>query len=122
MPYGQDPTEAPQDIDPRQQTVNAWVTRGGVPRHVAEGIADSVNDESGFRPTLPGDSGTSVGLYQAHNERMASLKSAPNWQDPEIQHDWAMWQVHGGDEIATKHWDEIVNAGTREQAHQLWKK
>jgi hypothetical protein len=79
MPYGSDPTETPDNIDPRQRTINAWMTRGGVKRHVAEGIADVVGGESSFRPEVPGDSGTSVGLYQAHNERKSNLQSNPNW-------------------------------------------
>ncbi len=122
MPYGADSTVAPQDIDPRQRTINAWITKGGAQRHVAEGIADNAGRESSFRPDAVGDSGTSVGFYQAHGERKSNLEAQGNWKDPDVQHQWAISQVHGGDKIATEHWDEINNAKTREEARDLFKK
>src|ERR1700675_3500643 len=65
----------------REGTVAFWVSKGA-PEHVAEGIADRVAKESGFNPTIPGDSGTSVGMYQHHAERKDRLLAQPNWQDP----------------------------------------
>jgi hypothetical protein len=114
----------PQATDAmRNDTVNYWIGKGA-PRHVAEGIADRVNAESGFDPRLdaPDKGGPSAGLYQAHLDRRTSLQSLPNWQNPQVQHDWAYGQVTGGDPMATAHWDEIKNAPTREAAAQLWDK
>ncbi len=105
----------------RQQTVDFWKGKGA-PEHVAEGIADRVAAESGFRPTIPGDSGTSVGLYQHHADRMEKLQKQPNWQDPMTQHGFAYSEVTGGDSIATKHWDEILGAPNRAEAAKLWDK
>lgn len=122
MPWDNPSTEPSQDIDPRQRTVNAWMAKGGVPRHVAEGIADNVGRESGFDPKATGDSGTSSGLYQAHNERQSSLQAQGHWQDPDVQHQWAIGQVQGGDKIATEHWGEIRNAKSRDEARDLFKK
>lgn len=110
---------ADENVTSWGDVVDAWVKRG-VPRHVAEGIADNVGRESSFRTTVEGDGKTSVGLYQAHADRKSSLEAQKNWQDPEAQHDWALSQVTGGDRIATEHWDEIQNAKTREQARDLW--
>lgn len=108
-------------INPREQTVQFWVSRGA-PRHVAEGIADRVKAESGFNPTVPGDKGTSVGLYQHHADRKARLMALPSWQDPMTQHQFAYMEVTGGDPIATKHWNEIRSAPDRATAAKLWDK
>lgn len=105
--------------DPRAQTVQFWVSKGA-PSHVAEGIADRVQAESGFRPTIPGDSGTSVGLYQHHADRKAALMQQPGWQSPLVQHQFAYSEVTGGDPIATKHWQEILAAPDRATAAALW--
>lgn len=105
----------------RDDVVNFWVGKGA-PQHVAEGIADRVNAESGFDPTVPGDNGTSVGLYQHHADRMARLMGLPNWQNPAVQNQFAYSEVTGGDPIATKHWQEILAAPDRQTASTLWDK
>ena len=106
-----------------QGTVDAWVGRGA-PLHVAQGIADRVGAESGFKFDLisPDTGGPSAGGYQAHKERMTDLLKLPNWKDANVQHDWAYGQVTGGDAIATKHWNEILSAPTRKEAARLWDK
>src|SRR5215469_13365679 len=108
----------------REQTVNWWMKNAGVPEHVAQGIADNVQRESGFDPTnVSADKGgPSVGLYQAHLDRAANLQQHPNWQDPNVQHAWALSQVTGGVPVATQHWNENKSAPTREAANGLWKK
>ncbi|HXE51224.1 MAG TPA: phage tail tip lysozyme [Ramlibacter sp.] len=107
--------------DPRAQTVAFWTSKGAPP-HVAEGIADRVQAESGFNPTVPGDKGTSIGLYQHHADRKAALMQRPNWQNPLVQHQHAYSEVTGGDPIATKHWAEILAAPDRATAAKLWDK
>ena len=82
----------------RQQVVDFWQSKGA-PAHVAEGIADRVHAESGFDPTVVGDKGTSVGLYQHHADRMQKLQALPNWQNPETQNALAFSEVTGGDPV-----------------------
>lgn len=113
------PVNVTADLSPRAQTVAFWSAKGA-PLHVAQGIADRVNAESGFRPTVEGDKGTSIGLYQHHADRKARLMAQPNWQNPMTQHQFAYSEVTGGDAIATKHWNEIVAAPDRATAAKLW--
>src|SRR5205823_7927359 len=75
---------------------------------------------SGFKPTVAGDKGTSVGLYQHHADRKARLTALPGWQDPMTQHRFAYHEVTGGDPIATAHWQEILAAPDRASAAKLW--
>lgn len=115
------PPPADASPDPRTQTIQFWIDKGAPP-HVAAGIADRVNAESGFKPTIPGDAGTSIGLYQHHADRKARLMALPNWQTPLVQHQFAYSEVTGGDPIATKHWNEILAAPDRAAAAKLWDK
>jgi hypothetical protein len=104
---------------PRQQVVDFWKSKGA-PEHVAEGIADRVKIESGFDPVAPGDSGTSIGLYQHHADRKSRLTALPGWQDPQVQNEFAYREVTGGDKQATEGWEKIRSAKTREEAAKLW--
>lgn len=110
----------------RDQVVNFW-TSNGAPQHVAEGIADRVNVESGFKPAIFGDNGTSGGYYQHHADRLERLQAFAQtegkpWTDPDIQNRFALSEVQGGDAIAAKHWGEILNAPDRQTASTLWDK
>lgn len=105
----------------RAGTVAFWMGKGA-PQHVAEGIADRVNAESGFKPTVEGDGGTSVGLYQHHADRKDRLTALPDWQNPDVQHEHAYKEVTGADPIAAKHWAEIQAAPNRQTAAHLWDK
>lgn len=73
--------------------VERWQARG-FSKEGAEGIADNMMRESGGDPTIPGDKGTSFGLFQHHAERKAALeqfakaKGVPA-SDPEVQIDFA---------------------------------
>src|SRR5262245_56497246 len=62
-------TPSPAAADVRADTVKFWMAQGA-PEHVAQGIADRVNVESGFKPDVMGDRGTSGGLYQHHADRL----------------------------------------------------
>lgn len=111
----------------RAGIVQFWMAQG-VPQHVAEGIADRVNVESGYRPTAwnPNDMGSpSGGLYQHHADRLTRLKQyaaaqGKPWTDPGVQNQFALNEVQGGDPIATKHWQEILAAPDRQTAEALW--
>lgn len=110
----------------RDQVVEFWVNNG-VPQHVAEGIADRVNAESGFKTGIMGDNGTSGGPYQHHNERLAALKAFAAkqglpWTAPGVANQFALSEVLGGDAIAAAHWEEIKNAPDRQTAAMLWDK
>lgn len=104
----------------KQQVIDFWTSKG-VPQHVAEGIAANVQIESGFNPLNLGDEGTSVGLYQAHEARAQDLQSRQGWPSVPVQNQWAWDQTHGGDPIATAHWNEIVNAPDAQTAGMLWR-
>ena len=54
--------------------VEKWQNRG-YPKGAAEGIADNMMRESGGDPMNVGDHGTSVGLFQHHNERKTALEA-----------------------------------------------
>lgn len=119
------PTAAPS-IDPasRAGIVQFWIGQGANPK-AAQGIADRVAAESGFNPGASGDLGTSHGLYQEHDTRAEGLRdfadsagASPN--DPSIQNAFAASEVHGGDPIATKHWQEIANAPDEATGARLW--
>lgn len=110
----------------RAGVVNFWMQQGASPA-AAQGIADRVAAESGFSPTASGDLGTSHGLYQEHGPRAEGLRdfadsagASPN--DPSVQNAFAASEVHGGDPIATRHWQEIENAPDRQTAATLWDK
>src|SRR5207302_10671373 len=78
----------------RGQVVSFWQTQGGVPPHVAEGIADAVGVESSFNPDAPGDykngAPTSGGYYQHHADRLEELQAfaaqqGRAWRDGNVQ-------------------------------------
>lgn len=126
QPAGQQPGSATGGGgDVRQDIINFWTSKG-VPQHVAEGIAANARIESSFIPGAynPDDKGSpSAGLFQAHEERLASLeKAVPDWRTNVAgQMQWAWDQVHGGDPVATAHWNEIMNAPDAQTAGVLWR-
>jgi Phage tail lysozyme len=110
----------------RQQVVSFWQNQG-VPPQVAQGIADRAGVESGYDPSKLGDSGTSGGLYQHHDDRLEKLKSFASsqgkaWTDPAVQNAFALTEIKGGDPVATAHWQEILKAPDRATASALWTK
>ena len=117
------------DQDIRQQVIDFWMSKGA-PEHVAQGIADRVAIESGFKPTslaMDVDNAPSGGLYQHHLSRLDSLQNAARsagvpWTDPGFQNQFAYGEVTGGDSIATNHWQDILNAPDRGTAEALWTK
>ena len=145
MPYGSDPAYeyyqqtgaipvgnvsaggSPGSPVQRSVIVDFWKNKGA-PDYVAEGIADATHDESGikgdpnlFNPTAVNPKSGAVGLQQDLGDRKKNLQAKPNWQDPKVQLDNAYSEVTGGDAEASKHWDEIKTAKTREQARDLFK-
>ena len=112
---------------PRQQIVEFWKAKGAPPQ-VAEGIADAVRRESGIRgtaaydPTAVNPQSGATGLYQDLGSRKAALVATADWEDPATQNNFAYKEVTGGDPEATKHWDEIKAAPSREAASELWTK
>ena len=101
-----------QRFDGRKSVEDFWRSKGA-PDHVAAGIADNVNRESSFDPARPGDGGTSLGLYQHHNERMRTLLAA-------VENEQAFRDVMGADPVAAAHWNEIKHASSRQEAARLW--
>ncbi|PRY38452.1 hypothetical protein CLV58_109179 [Spirosoma oryzae] len=69
-----------------------YTEQKGLAPHVAAGIVGNLQQESGFNPRAVGDSGTSHGLAQWHNERWQGLQQAARQQgrdpyDPYFQLD-----------------------------------
>jgi len=57
------------------------MTKPGMTENKAEGIVANIKMESGFRPDVMGDYGTSGGLFQMHKGRYAAMEAAvPNWR------------------------------------------
>ena len=55
-----------------------YLIQKGVPHNHALGMMANIKHESNFIPTIKGDSGTSAGLFQHHNERYSGLKKHVN--------------------------------------------
>ena len=103
-----------------------WTQHGATPA-AAQGIQAAAESESGLNPGAPGDNGTSLGLYQHHGPRLDALKDYAATQggsptDPNIQNQFALSEVNGGDPLATKHWDEIKSQTDPGKAQALWEK
>lgn len=110
-----------QKLD-RNVVVDFWKNKPGVKPYVAEGVADAWNYESGLKPAAVNPTSGATGVPQYLGSRKAKLFSNENWQNPYAQFNQAWDEVNGGDAIATRHWDEIKNAKTREEAKALWEK
>jgi len=106
------PQAAVPTFQGRKSVEEFWQSKGAPP-HVAAGIADNVQRESGFNPGSLGDSGSSLGLYQAHASRMRDLLAA-------VANDQAWKDVTGRDPIASAHWQEILHAKDERTASLLW--
>ena len=75
----------------RSQIANALSGSGASDTAIA-GIMQNIQDESGFRPGLPGDRGQSHGLYQFHQGgqwpnyvRWLQQQGRSDWQNPQLQ-------------------------------------
>jgi hypothetical protein len=106
----------------QRQSIDFWVGKGA-PRHVAEGITDAFQGESGLNPEAfnPAGGGQgALGTGQWRGARQSKLKELPNYSDFGTQLDFSYSEVTGGDPIASKHWNEIKGAPDRATAKQLW--
>lgn len=61
--------------DVQAQVWQFFAGKGMAPHHIA-GIMGNVQAESGFNPTIPGDNGNAVGLFQHNGPRMRGLLNA----------------------------------------------
>lgn len=57
-----------------QQDIANFLAQKGISQPHAQGILANIAAESGFNPRAVGDSGTSIGLFQHHNERADALR------------------------------------------------
>ena len=107
-------TAAHAQFDARAYTEQYWVNKGfSLP--VAQGIGVQVAKESGGDPAVIGDSGSSLGLFQHHADRMARLLAR-------IENDQAFAELMGEDPIAATHFDELKTARTPLEASKLWQR
>ena len=80
------------------------VLPGGNPAGQIAGRLVNISAESGFDPTAPGDGGSSYGLFQDHNTRLAGLRRWAGTFNPTIQqqldYEWAEEQPGGERAVA----------------------
>ena len=85
--------------------VKSYLTSKGLSRNHVAGIMANIKAESGFRPGVMGDGGTSGGLFQHHAERFKAMTSASgrdwanNWKG---QIDFALSEPAGRQYVAMK--------------------
>ena len=84
--YGADITSESGELSGSESAVakemyDYLMTKPGMTENKAEGIVANIKMESGFRPDVMGDYGTSGGLFQMHKGRYAAMEAAvPNWR------------------------------------------
>ena len=116
--------------------VKSYLTSKGLSSNQVAGIMSNIKHESGFRPGVMGDGGTSGGLFQHHAERFKAMTSAcgrnwaTNWKG---QIDFALSEAPGrqyagmkfsSPEAASKWWtinferpaNMVAQANTRSQS------
>lgn len=93
-----------ESVNPKE--VYDYLRSKGVDHEHAMGMLTNIMGESGFRPGVIGDDGTSGGLFQHHNERFAKMKSfaGPDWQkDWKKQVDFALTEKETKDYLSTSY-------------------
>src|SRR5689334_18341263 len=113
-----------------QQAVREEWLAAGYPAPAVDGIMRRINVESGFNPFAVGDSGTSISLYQHHADRAVNLSrflvqnGVTDQSDPvktaRLATKFAVQEMAGGDPIAAKHRDELIQAKTPEAAYGIF--
>lgn len=80
-----------------KKPVYDYIRSKGVDHIHAMGMMTNIEGESGFRPGVLGDNGTSGGLFQWHNERLGKMsQSIPDWQTNwKAQIDYALSDKEG---------------------------
>jgi hypothetical protein len=108
-------TASPQDNEKFEgrKSVEQYFRDKGLRQEVAAGIADNVQRESSFNPLAIGDGGSSGGLFQMHNERFVKMLA-------DIQMNGAWRDLTGRDAIASAHFQELKNAGSRQEAARIF--
>jgi len=94
----------------------------GYSEAAAAGIAGNLVFESGGRPAIPGDAGTSAGLAQWHAERLTALKTfasgqGKDWRDPNVQLDFLDRELRTTESVTG---GMLRAATTPEQAAQIF--
>jgi hypothetical protein len=85
--------------------VKSYLTSKGLSKNHVAGIMANIKAESGFRPGIMGDGGTSGGLFQHHAERFKAMTAAcgrdwaNNWKG---QIDFALSETAGRQYVAMK--------------------
>jgi len=98
MPAGGKGSVSPNDV-------KSYLNSKGLSKNHVAGIMANIKAESGFRPGVMGDGGTSGGLFQHHAERFKAMTAAcgrnwaTNWQG---QVDFALSEPAGRQYVAMK--------------------
>lgn len=97
---------------PTPKAVYDYMRSKGVSDIHAKGILANIQGESGFDPAVPGDNGTSGGLFQHHADRFDKLKQAvPDWKTNwKGQIDFALQDDVGPAYLATSFDDPVAAA------------
>lgn len=93
-----------QNIVPSQDVYNYLVQQKGLTDAHAKGMLANINAESGFRPSVTGDDGSSLGLFQHHLSRKDALLKHVNGDltDWKGQIDYALSEAPTKKYLATK--------------------
>lgn len=105
-----------------QDQVNSYYRSRGYPEHVIAGIGMNIADESGWDPTIGGDNGMSVGLFQHYDKRNQALRSwaSQNGLNPLDGLTQAKFADH---ELQTSHrgvYDALMNTNTAGEAADVF--
>jgi hypothetical protein len=107
--YQQDNAEAERQSAQIKENMNSakrfFLAQGWTPAQTA-GILANASAESGFNPAKVGDNGTSVGMFQWHNDRAAQLQAwskqnGLDWHTEAAQLGFAQWDLTQGPNKAT---------------------
>jgi len=102
--------------------VNYLTAQHGFSPLAAATVAGNLYQESGFNPGVSGDGGTAFGLAQWRLERQDKLKAFAASQqkpvtDPQVQLDYLVTEMKGGDMGAQRAYAMLQQAKTPEQAN-----
>jgi hypothetical protein len=98
------------------------VAQHGLSPLAASTIVGNLYQESGFNPAATGDSGSAFGMAQWRLDRQTGLRNFAATQnkpvtDPQVQLDYLVSEMKGGDMGAQRAWAGLQQAKTPEQAN-----
>lgn len=120
--------KSPINLRPGQQPNDAisevydFYKSKGMPHNAIVGLLANLQHESGMNPTIPGDNGNSLGLFQFNGPRKDALLNYAkerniNPNDRKTQMEYAWDEMNNAEKAA---YQTAIGAKTPEEAVQLW--